>query len=134
MGYATVTDVQQLNTARTFTATSKPTATQVIDWLEQTAGVIDGILHGQGYTLPVPTTATGVLKQLEHYNALGAAAFVEQGAPSSDRRKEAMDLWKQAQKMLRDGNLELDTPEDSSLSLPRGPRTATPYFTLDMAL
>lgn len=132
MGYATVADVQQLNSARTFAANSKPTANQVVDWLEQTAGVLDGILRERGYSVPLPTTATGALKTLEHYNAIGAAALVEQGAPSSDRRDQAMKLWEDAQKMLRDGEIELEAPRSTDLSRPRAPAVATPFFTRDM--
>lgn len=136
MGYATVADVEQLNTARTFTGSSKPSTTQVVDWLEQTAGVLDGILKEKGYSLPIATTATGALKTLEHYNAIGAAAFVEQGAPTADRRKEAMDLWLNAQKMLKDGAIELGASQDEALSSPRSsfPCSPTPFFSRDMEL
>lgn len=132
--YAEVADVSELNTARTFTASSNPDITQVSDWLDQTAGVLDGILRESGYALPIPATATQTLKLLEHYNALGAAAMVEQGAPTSDRRKEALALWEEAQKMLREGTIVLDAPRDDDISSIRAPAYATPMFTRDMAL
>ena len=136
MAYATLADVEQLNTARTYTGSSKPTTNQVIDWLEQTAGVLNGALKEQGYSLPIATTATGALKTLEHYNALGAAAFVEQGSPSSDRRKEAMDLWQGALKMLRDGAIELEADQDETAAAPRSSfgSSPTPFFSRDMEL
>lgn len=134
MAYATVSDVQQQNVVRTISATSRPNASQVIDWLEQTAAVLDGLLRESGYSLPVPTTATQVLKLLEHYNALGAAALVERGAPTSDRRKEAQELWEGAQKMLRDDLLNLDAPRDEATRTIRAPAYATPMFTRDQEL
>lgn len=136
MGYATVADVEQLAQARVFTATSKPSTTQVVDWLEQTAGVLDGILRAKGYSLPVPASATQTLKLLEGYNAIGAAAFVEQGAPTSDRRDQAMTLWQDTQKMLKDAMLELDDAQDATVTSPRSsfPSAPTPFFTRDMEL
>jgi hypothetical protein len=134
--YAEIADVQQQNVVRTLTATSRPNTGQVSDWLEQTAGVIDGLLRESGYTLPVPTTATQALKMLEHYNALGAAAMVEWGAPTSDRRKEAMDLWDNAQQMLREDLLNLDMPRDDVTHTVRSnfSSSPTPFFTRDLEL
>lgn len=134
MGYATVADVQQLNTARTFTPSSNPNINQVVDWLGQTAGVLDGILRAGGYALPVPTTATAALSTLEGYNAIGAAAMVEQGAPTSDRREQAMALWEEAQKMLREGMISLDAPRDTDTSSIRYPAVASPMFSRDIEL
>lgn len=134
MGYATVIDVTQLNTARQIGTSTHPNIDQVVDWLDQTAGVIDGLLRDGGYSLPIPTTATQALKILEHYNALGAAAMVEQGAPTSDRRSEAMALWEDAQKMLRDQQIFLDAPRDTETTSIRYPAAASPMFSRDMAL
>lgn len=132
MGYATITDVEQLNTARRIGTSSHPNASQVVDWIEQTAGVLDGILRQSGYGLPIPASATQTLKLLEHYNALGAAAMVEQGAPTSDRRDEAVKLWDEAQKML--GLIVLDAPRDEDISSIRVPAVATAMFSREMTL
>ena len=134
MAYATVADVQQQNVTRTLSGSSRPNIDQVLDWLEQTGAVIDGLLREAGYSLPIPATATQTLKLLEGYNALGAAAMVEWGAPTSDRRKEAQELWDGAQKMLRDELLSLDIPRDEDLHTVRSAPVATPYFTRDMEL
>lgn len=136
MAYATVADVQQLNTGRTFGASTKPTASQVMDYLEQTAAVLDGILRGQGYTVPVPTTATAALKTLELYNAQGAACLVEQGAPSTKPDRDGVSacaMWAQACKMLKSGAIELEIPRDAAEANPRYNACATPFFsrTLD---
>ena len=134
MAYATIIYVQQMNTARTLGTSSKPNASQAIDWLEQTAGVLDGILREKGYGLPIPTSATAALRTLEHYNALGAAAMVEQAAPTSDRRKEAEALWENAQKMLREDLILLDAPKDNTTHTIRSGAAATPMFTRTMEL
>lgn len=132
MAYASSIDVAQMNTARTLSTSSHPDLTQVGDWLEQTAGVLDGILREKGYVLPIPTSATAALRTLEHYNALGAAAMVEQSAPTSDRRKEAEALWENAQKMLRDDIILLDAPKDNVTHTIRAPAAPTPFFTREM--
>jgi hypothetical protein len=136
MGYATVIDVVKQNTARkTFTPNTKPTASQVIEYLDETAGELDSILGGQDYALPVPTTATGALRTLEYFNALGGAAMVEQAAPTSDRRDSALALWENAKKMLIDGVIEFtDVPRSSELALPRAAEAASPWFSRDMDL
>ena len=129
MGYATVMDVHQLNTGRpTYTASSKPTASQVIDFLEQSAAKIDAVLRGRGYSLPVATGATSALKLLEGCNAAGAHALVEQGAQSSDRREAAMKLWQDCLAMLREGELELDSGIDASSGVVAYSPAPSPVF------
>jgi hypothetical protein len=141
MGYCALEDVAELNTGRTFSATSRPTASQVVDYIEQTAAVIDAVLRGQGYNLPVPTTATSVLKLLEGYNALGAACMVEQGAPTARRNGgsrggdlDVCAMWRAAQKMLADGTLDLELPLEANEHLPRTGPSATPFFSRSMDL
>lgn len=132
--YATVDDVREQNTARRITGSSNPNVTQVEDWLAQTAGVLNGLLAKAGYALPVPTAAVSSLRTLEHYNAIGAAAMVEQAAPTSDRRKEAEALWENAQKMLREDLILLDAPKDNTTHTIRSGAAATPMFTRTMEL
>lgn len=137
--YASTTHVEALNQGRTaYTATSTPNATQVSEWLNQTAGVIDGLLRQRGYITPVsPTAATSALKTLESFNAAGAWYHVESSAKTrnKDQFEEAKAMWKSAQKMLRDGLIELELPLDAEESMPRGGfSSATPYFTRDMEL
>lgn len=132
MAYATVIDVLAQNTGRaTYTTTSKPTASQVIGYLELTAAELDGILRAVGYGLPIATTATSALKLLEHFNVLGAAAMVEEGAPSdAARRADALHLWEEAKKMLSTGVIELDTDRDTTSSVPRTNTAASPLFSI----
>lgn len=127
--YATVAHVQAHNAGRVLSATSVPNDTQVIDFLEETAAVLDGILREKGYALPIATTATSALKFLELANSYGAWAAVERSAKSSEQRDRAETLWEGAQKMLRDGGIELDAPTDAQLALPRSQAAASAWFT-----
>lgn len=132
--YAELDDVREQNTARTISASSHPSSDQVLDWLGQTAGILDAILRRNGYELPVPASASSALRMLEHFNALGAAAMVEQAAPTSDRRKEAQALWEGAQRMLSDELIVLDIPRDDTAHTVRAAPYATPMFTRDQEL
>jgi hypothetical protein len=128
MSYGTASGVHRLNTNRTFTATSRPTITEVDGFLANTAAEIDGILRQRGYTLPVPTTASSALVLLAHGNELGAAAMVEQGAQKSDRLDSALSLWRDFKRLLQSANLELDVATTDA-KLPRYSSSATAAFT-----
>lgn len=133
MGYATPTQVYVRHPGRTFTATSKPSTGEVADAIDQTAAELDGILRARGYSLPIATTATGTLKLLEGYNALGADVLVEQAALSGSgegKRSAAWKAWEAAKKMLATGQVELDADRDSDQALPRHDTTVgTSIFT-----
>lgn len=133
MAYANATQVYALNTGRTFTATSRPSIGQVNGFLEETAAVIDSILSEQSYVTPVGTTATGARLVLAHYNAIGAAKMVEDAAPTSDRRKEATEMWLWAQKMLKSGSIEFPDAElNVAHDMPSSSLPATAMFSRDM--
>lgn len=125
MAYATPTQVFALDTGRTYTPTSKPNASQVSQYITQTAAELDGILRTRGYTVPVPTTATSAYDLLSGFNAYGAISLVEQSAPTKGGKAEGWQkMWEDAKKMLSCGDLELDAPRDSSISSPRGFRSS----------
>lgn len=126
MGYVNATTVYARDTGRTFTATSRPATSQVGEFIEQTAAELDGILRQRGYTIPVATTATSALKLLEHYNALGAAAMIEQAAPThGGKRDDAFKLWEECKKALMSGKVELDAGKDSTQTKPRFRRSGS---------
>ena len=110
MGYCNPTIVYARNSARTFTATSKPATQMVQDFIDDIAAEIDGILRTRGYALPIPTTATSSLKLLEHGNALGAAMLVEQAASSGGQDKDdfATKLWENWKDAIIKGTMDLD--------------------------
>lgn len=111
MAYCAIADVRALNPQRTYSATSKPSTTQVEGHIDDIAGQIDTVLKGRGLTTPV-TTPAAFVTYLEQVNAYGAAALAEMGmfpeaggvgaTPQGDR------LWKlysQAMKYLQSGDL-----------------------------
>lgn len=134
MPYATIADVQALNAKRQFTQSGDVTIADVENYLTQTAGEIDGILRGQGYSLPIPTTAVETLTTLRQFNAYGGHFHAEHAAPVSKHVERAEKLWKSALCSLRDGKLELDAPRDMAESHARAGFAASPMFTRDLML
>lgn len=134
MAYCTATLVQARQAGRAFTATSLPSATQVVGFCEDIAAELDGILRARGYTIPVATAATSALKLLEHGNALGAAMLVEQSAPASPqgRREEAVRLYEEFKKALRTGETELDAGKDARTARVRYGGSPTAMFAINM--
>lgn len=132
MAYATVTHVEALNVGRgPYTASSLPNATQVAQYLAETAGELDSILRVRGYALPVATGATSALELLESYNAIGAWAKVETSAQTSDRRELAVKMWESAKKMLADSTIEIDAARSVDTSFPRYPEAPTRMIVRD---
>jgi hypothetical protein len=133
--YATVGDVRSLNTARTFSATSRPDIADVVNYLTETAAVLDGILSARNYALPVPITATTALELLSYYNAIGAWCLSEQAAESSPHRDAAAKAWENAQRMLRDGLIEpVGLTRDTTTGRARAAGVPTAWFRRDMEL
>ena len=103
MAYCTITDIQTINPQRTYSATSKPTATQVNSIMDLIAADIDVILGAKGYTTPV-TTPDAFLNWLKLLNAYGAAAEVEASMFPETVEKgstpHSMDLLKKYEKRL----------------------------------
>lgn len=135
MPYCDITDVVARNPVRgAFTASTKPTASQVGLFIDDAAGIVDSVLVQAGYSTPVVVSqaATSVRFTLRNANAVGAWYFTEWAAPNSDRRSEAEDMWESAKKMLL--KVELDLPKNAATELPRQGSIATPYFSRDMCL
>lgn len=129
MPYATPSQVFARSRGRTFTATSKPSTTDVDQYLIDTAAELDGILRARSYTVPVATTATSAFGLLAGYNAIGALATVELSAPSPQgKASEALKLWAECKRMLRAGDIELDAPKDTAQARPRHGAGATSMF------
>lgn len=133
--YATLSNVSALAAKRTFTATSVPSATQVAMFLEHAQAEVDGILGGDGYQVPVPTTATISLKLLERIVSLGAWAQVERSAQVAPDAKEVLAMWEQARTELVKGTVQLvDAPRLGGENFARTAPYATPFFTRNMDL
>lgn len=137
-GYATLADVERLDAALTFTASSKPSTDDVVGFLEDTAAEIDGVLAVRGYQVPVPVSATQSYRLVTLYNARGANAQAQNAAPDSPHADSSAKLWAATLKMLAAGDVELpDAPRDTETAAPRTPRsadTATSFFRRDMVL
>lgn len=136
MAYASLPDVQARNTIRgEFGVRTRPTATQVAEYLEDTAVILDGILRARGYQVPVPSTATTALRWLRQANAAGAHARVENAGSEQDSLDESAEAaWRAATNMLRKGEIELDAPRDTATTRSRSSRAtlpATRMFYLD---
>lgn len=124
--------MQALNPGRPIGTSTVVSATQVVTFLENTAGEIDGILRARGYGIPVSTTATSALRDLQYGNTLGAAALVEQAAQSSDRRDQAWKMWQSWKGALERGDVVLDDAVDVARAVPRYSANATPVFFMGM--
>lgn len=132
MPYASITDVAARAAKRQFTATSIPSASQVQVFLEFTAAELDGIMGGDGYSLPVPTTATVSLQMLRRLNSLGAHAQVERAAQVSEDVAAVTAAWDNARQELISGRVQLvDLPRLGGEAFARAQFAATPFFTRD---
>jgi hypothetical protein len=133
--YATLSHVAAIAAKRVFTATSIPNASQVQMFLEHAQAEVDGILGGDGYQVPVPTSATISLKLLERIVTIGAWAQVEKSAQVSADAKEAVAAWEQARTELIKGTVQLvDAPRLGGENFARVAPYATPFFTRNMEL
>lgn len=125
MAYATVYQVLARNAARaTYTATSVPNTTQVVEFLEEAAGQLDAWLYDGGYAAPfasaiaVGQVSTSAQMLLQRWNALGAALAVEESAQQSDRLPAFQKMWDEVKKACVSQDLPL--PILSGKAFPRG--------------
>lgn len=70
MSYATLVDLQDFLPKYDINNLSKPTAAQCTKYLSRTSSIIDGILAGQGYSIPV--TGAESVEILRHLNLVYA--------------------------------------------------------------
>lgn len=135
MAYASLPDVSGLAPKRTFSATSIPNASQVGMFLDFTAADLDSILSADGYSLPVPTTASIALLALRGLNAIGGWLQVEKSAQVSQDVDRAQKAWDEARTQFISGGVSLyDLPRLGGENFARSQSAATPFFTRDMAL
>lgn len=142
MSYATLAHVQAQNSGRpTFTSSTKPSASQVILFLHEAAGMMDAALVRNGYGVPVfalgsiPVDVPTVSQMyLQTANAVGAAYMVEASAQTSDRRERFEQMWQSMLKALETKEVP-GLGKDAAQSMPRyAPHGASPYFSRDMEL
>jgi hypothetical protein len=133
--YATLSHVSALAAKRSFTATSVPSASQVAVFLEHAQAEVDGLLAGDGYAVPIATTATISLKLLERIVAIGAWNQVEQSAQVAPDGERVLKMWEQARTELVRGTLQLaDAPRLGGENFARAAAAGSPFFSRTMAL
>lgn len=71
MSYATIADLQDFLPKYDLNELSKPTAAQAAKYLTRTSAILDGILAGQGYSVPITGAESVVI--LSHINLIQAA-------------------------------------------------------------
>lgn len=124
MAYASTVHVNARCPNRAFTATSLPSDAQVAIFLNEGAGVLDGVLLSAGYQLPVPAGATPALAALERANAIYAWLEVEQAAPVSNDVDRAVKAWGKVLDELNPNTkgptIELGIPRNAGESYARG--------------
>lgn len=136
--YASAVDVLgHLTLAATFTATSRPNATQVHAQLLDTANELDSALRSADYSVPVATGATQAFDKLNTYNAIGAAMYVTAAHPAGQDSRHLAFLERRWQAILTGiaaGEIAIDAPKDPDTAKPRfgAPGAsgfgASPYF------
>lgn len=133
MPYATVIQVANRNAARgTYTGTSIPNASQVIEYLQESAAQIDSWLYGGGYQAPFDAAiASGAVPTagqilLQRWNVIGAALMVEEGAQQPINLEHFKKLWDEVQKAALGQDLPL--PLSPGKAFPRGPSANPSQF------
>lgn len=121
MSYATLADLQDFLPKYPLLDTTIPSATQATGYLNRISGIMDGILAGQGYTVPVSGAES--VEILRHINLLGAGYWVTRILFPSATSGMVMELWTEYQTMfqlLRDQVLDLpdaaSDPENLALT------------------
>lgn len=143
LAYATVSDLAARLPGATFTASSIPNASQVIEILGQTADELDAALAQARYAVPVPTTATAAFNLAAAWNSVGAAMYALGAKPQGQDSKQLPFLerrWEAILQNLQSGETTLPGyDKDETVALPRYPgapayaAVATPYFTREPA-
>ena len=120
MAYASQSDIEAQNPKRTYGVATKPTATQVGEYINSIAAEIDNVLSSQGYAIPV-TSPANFVTHLKQLNAYGAAALAEYAmfpeAANVGETPHGAILWKMYQaglKALRDGEIPAGVPKSSA--------------------
>lgn len=121
MSYATLTDLQDFLPKYDINDLSKPTAAQVTKYLDRTSAILDGILAGQGYTVPIVGSESVAI--LAHINLVQAAYWTTRIMfPSNNNGLviELRDEMNQLMTLLRNEELQLpdaiSAPDNVALS------------------
>lgn len=142
-GYCTVANVQSLHQQRTFSATTKPTSTEVEEFITDGFGNINGGLTVVGYTIPVaigsdgltyPQSA-GILKTINVNYALFRVTLASYSAGVGifpDGAAAFREDYNTAIKAMRDGIFKLpDAPQETDFLAAQNEQDPDGEFNLD---
>lgn len=108
MSYATLADLQDFLPKYGITDMTNPSASQAQGYLDRTSSIIDGILAGKGYTVPIGGAES--VEILRHLNLLAAGYWITRILFPDARTGLVPELWSEYQTqmmMLRNGELVL---------------------------
>ena len=132
--YATVSHVEAYCSARApFSSSTKPSASQVAMYIEDTTIEVEDAMLRSGYPVPVPSSATYAFRFMQGAVAKTAAYLVEQNAPtnSENRLASTAHMRDSALRMISDGEI-VGYPKETDQAFPRSAFTgATPAFRSD---
>ena len=136
--YASVGDVALHVAVASWTASSRPNATQVHNYLLDVSDQLDSKLAALNYSVPVATGATQAFNLVNAWAAVGGAMFAVAALPQGDKGVHLPFLerrWTSILTMLDEGNLTLPGVDKDSTTgrvrfgTPDACAGASPYFT-----
>lgn len=116
MSYATLSDLQGFLPKYAINDTSNPTSAQATAYLSRTSAIIDGILAGQGYSVPVSGAES--IEILRHINLVYAGYWTARIMFPSNTNGLVVEL-------MTEKNELLDLLRNSQLLLPDTPTAPT---------
>lgn len=137
MAYASIPHLLAHHAGRaTYTASSKPSASQAMVIIDEAAAQIDFALTQGGYDSPLLSSAPSSVKTFfQRANAMGALCAIETSAPQGHNRDDFCSEFKQALKMIAAGELPgLDRNDEQSLPRYGFLNPSPPFFSRDMSL
>jgi hypothetical protein len=130
--YASYSDVAaHLSFVSTWTASTRPNASQVHQHIVDAADELDAALAIADYAVPVATAATIAIEQVRAWSAVGAAAHVAAAMPQGANGKHAQGLQDRWEALLINiGNRKRHLPlgRDRGRTRPRYAGRATSTF------
>lgn len=130
--YASYSDVgAHLSFVSTWTASTRPNASQVHQHLIDASGELDAALAVADYDVPVATGATIAFDVVRAWTAVGAAAHTSAAMPqgaSGKHAKALADRWQALLTDIEEGDRQLPLGRDHRRSRPRYGGSATSAF------
>jgi len=113
--YAALSDITGYIAGATFGASTRPTASQVVNSIELSADELDSLLSRLDYAVPIPTGATQSMDMARGWVTVGGAYRAAMAMPQGKESKHA-DAYGREWKAL------LESLEGGKRSLPDAPK------------